>query len=82
LLSAPVFRKIGSDNSDNAVIGHINQGGESVAKKKHKTMQQVILTVPKGTDHFLRSGSGSHGQESRRTQRRKNKQSIRKGDYE
>jgi hypothetical protein len=53
-----------------------------VAKKKHKTMQQVILTVPKGTGHFLRSGSGSHGQESRRTQRRKNKQSIRKGDYE
>lgn len=51
-------------------------------KKSPKTMREVMLTVPKGTDHFLRSGSGSHGNESRRTQRRKHKQTLRFGNYE
>ena len=47
-------------------------------KKKKKTMRELILKVPKGTDHFLRSGSGSHGTKSRRTERRKFRQSSNK----
>ena len=48
-------------------------------KKKYKTMKQIILTVPRGTAHFLRSGSGSHGVKSRRTERRISRQS--KGEW-
>jgi hypothetical protein len=49
--------------------------------KKKKTMKEVILSVPKGTDHFLRSGSGSHGTKSRRTERRKFRQSLNKKEW-
>ena len=47
-------------------------------KKKNKTTLEMILKIPKGTDHFLRSGSGSHGTKSRRTERRKFRQSSNK----
>lgn len=50
-------------------------------KNKHKTAKDIVLSVPKGTSHFLRSGAGSHGKESRRTQRRKHKQNLRSGDW-
>jgi hypothetical protein len=46
-------------------------------KKKKTTTLEIALRVPKGHSHFLRSGAGSHGDESRRTQRRKAKQTIR-----
>lgn len=48
---------------------------------KKKTNIEIALRVPKGTAHFLRSGSGSHGNESRRTQRRKHKQAFRREDH-
>lgn len=47
---------------------------------KRKT--NIALRVPKGYGHFLRSGSGSHGNESRRTQRRKHKQALRAGNHD
>jgi hypothetical protein len=47
-------------------------------KNKNKTTLEMILKIPKGTDHFLRSGSGSHGTKSRRTERRKFRQSSNK----
>lgn len=51
-------------------------------KKKNKTATEIALRVPKGTSHFLRSGAGSHGKESNRTKRRKDKQSLRWGDID
>lgn len=50
--------------------------------KKRKTTTEIVLRLPKGTAHFLRSGSGSHGKESNRTKRRKHKQSLRQGDFD
>lgn len=50
-------------------------------KKKPTTTMDIALRVPKGTAHFLRSGAGSHGKESRRTQRRKHKQALRYGNH-
>jgi hypothetical protein len=46
-------------------------------KKKNTNPLEITLRVPKGYAHFLRSGAGSHGNESRRTQRRKAKQVLR-----
>lgn len=49
--------------------------------KKKKTVKEMILNVPKGTDHFLRSGSGTHGVKSRRTERREFRQSLKKKEW-
>lgn len=51
-------------------------------KKKRKTATEIVLRVPKGTSHFLRGGAGSHGKESSRTKRRKDRQSLRRGDFD
>lgn len=45
----------------------------------NKKKKNIALRVPKGYAHFLRSGAGSHGKESNKTQRRKYKQSLRFG---
>ena len=49
---------------------------------KKKTNMEITLRVPKGTAHFLRSGSGTHGNKSRRTERRQHKQALRMGQHD
>lgn len=51
-------------------------------KRKPKTTTEIALRLPKGTGHFLRSGAGTHGRVSPRTQRRQAKQALRRGEHD